>query len=138
HRHPRAQLDVHQLVHDETRGHRNEIERRAALVEKTRGSRTGDTGAVLLKRRAGPLLAREHQGRFGDPSGVERAPGHRLDLGTHLAVTPLDAPTEEPELEQLAGHDATWNRPWRRAVGEQSGWRREHPRGESRFCPPRR
>ena len=34
HRHPRAQLDVDQLVHDEARSHRNEIERRAALVER--------------------------------------------------------------------------------------------------------
>src|SRR5262249_48317961 len=104
HGHARAELDVHELVHHEARGERDQIEWRSAFEQEARRRGARDAGAMLLKSGARPLLAREDEGGLGNARHVERAPRHRFDLGSHLPIALLDAATEELEFEQLGAH----------------------------------
>ena len=102
HRHAGAELDVHELVDREARRQRDEIDGRAALEERAqRRARTRCPCGAPGTRPPSTPCARRRARRAEICARVERSPGHRLDLGPHLAVAALDALAEQLELEEL-------------------------------------
>ena len=103
HRHARASARRAPARRDGKRdGHRDEIERRAAFEQSAQRRRAGDArcGALETRRRS-TACAPASSAASGSPVVSKRAPGHRLDLGAHPAVAPLDVVAEELEFEQL-------------------------------------
>jgi hypothetical protein len=64
---------VHELIEGKPGGHRDEIERRARLVERLHGQRARGAGAPLLERRARPRLAAGRDLRLGVVRSPQRA-----------------------------------------------------------------